>query len=246
LTLELIELPDTQDDFAFYCIEQFPDPITLTTNIPDAQLDNFEFLWLPSEETTPTIQVNAVGNYEVAITNLSTGCTNFRNIDVIESGLPAFDLEIEEFYEDRNTVTVIISEDSIGDYEYSLDPNGPYQDSNIFENLLPGIYNVFIRDKNGCGVIQKTFGILGIMEFFTPNGDGINDVWEFNGVFNNKEPLAQVFIFDRYGKLLKSLRGLDKFWDGYFNGKPMPSQSYWYRIELESGRVLVGHFALIR
>lgn len=246
LTLEVFELPVTQDSIDFYCVEQFPNPIVLSAEIPENEIDAFQYLWLPSEETTRDIQVNAEGLYEVAITRIETGCTNFRTIEVINSGLANFNLEIEEFFENNNTVTVIISEDSIGDYEFSLSPNGPYQDSNVFENLSAGIYDVYVRDKNGCGIVQKTFGVLGIMEFFTPNGDGINDVWTFNGLFNNREALAQVFIFDRYGKLLKSLTGLDKHWDGFFNGKPMPSQSYWYRIELESGRVLKGHFALIR
>jgi gliding motility-associated-like protein len=246
LSLIVNELPITEDKINYYCVEQFPNPITISADIPEIELANYEFLWLPGEETTSEIQVNQAGVYEVAITFEETGCTNFKTVEVIESGLPNFTLEIEEFFEENNSVTVIVSDNSIGDYEFSLNLQGPYQDSNVFENLLPGFYDVYVRDKNGCGIVQKTFGILGIMEYFTPNGDGFNDVWEFRGVFNNKEPLARIYIFDRYGKLLKTLVGLDKSWDGFFNGKPMPSQSYWYRIELQSGRVLVGHFVLKR
>ena len=246
LSLIVDELPIVEDEIAYYCVEQFPNPITISADIPENEIANYEFLWLPGEQTTSEIQVNQAGVYEVAITFGETGCTNFKTVEVIESGLPNFSLQIEEFFADNNSVTVIVSDNSIGDYEFALSPEGPYQDSNVFENLLPGFYDVYIRDKNGCGMLQKSFGILGIMEYFTPNGDGFNDVWQFRGVFNNKEPLARVFIFDRYGKLLKTLVGLDKSWDGFFNGKPMPSQSYWYRIELQSGRVLVGHFVLKR
>jgi gliding motility-associated-like protein len=246
LTLEVVELPSTNNGIAYYCVEDFPNPITISADIPDDEIDDFEYFWTLSEETTPEILINSTGSYEVAITRIETGCTNFRTVEVLESGLASYDLEIEEFFEENNRVTVNVSEDSIGDYEFSLDPNGPYQDSNVFENLLPGIYDMFVRDKNGCGIVQKTFGILGIMDFFTPNGDGINDVWRFNGQFNNKEALAQVFIFDRYGKLIKSFRGLDKSWDGFFNGQPAPQQDYWYRIQLESGRLLVGNFTLKR
>lgn len=246
LSLEIIELPLTEDDTVFYCVEQSPNLINISVNIPEEDIDDFSFLWLETNETTPEILINSPGSYEVAISNTDTGCTNFRTVEVSNSSLANYQLDIEEFFEDRNRVSVILSENSIGSYEYALNADGPYQDSNFFENLLPGIYNMFVRDKNGCGVTQKTFGILGIMEFFTPNGDGINDIWQFRGVFNNKEALAQVFIFDRYGKLIKSLRGLDKFWDGTYNGKPMPPQDYWYRIELESGRVLAGSFTLKR
>jgi gliding motility-associated-like protein len=246
LTLEIVEIPLTEDETVYYCVEQFPNPIIISANVSENELINYEFLWLLSEETTPEIQVNEAGNFEVAITSLNTGCTNFRTIEVLESGLANYSLEIEEFFENNNQVTVNVSPDSLGDYEFSLLPNGPYQDSNVFENLLSGIYDMYVRDKNGCGVKQKTFGILGIMDYFTPNQDGINDVWEFKGVFNNKEALAQVYIFDRYGKLIKSFRGLDKYWDGFYNNKQMPSQDYWYKIQLESGRVLAGNFTLKR
>lgn len=246
LSLTINPLPQTEDEIVYYCVEQRPNPLSISANITEAELANFDILWIESQQTTPEIQVTQSGNYEVAISSLETGCTNFRTVEVIESGLADFSLEIEEFFRDKNRVTVNLSSESLGDYEFSLNAEGPYQDLNVFEHLLPGIYDMFVRDKNGCGVTQKTFGIIGIMEYFTPNGDGINDVWEFKGVFNNKEPLAQVFIFDRYGKLLKTLRGLDKSWDGTLKNRPMPSQDYWYRILLQSGRVLVGNFTLKR
>jgi gliding motility-associated-like protein len=246
LVLEVVDIPETEDQSFYYCVEQFPNPITISANIPEAQHSAYEFLWLAGEETTPEIQVNEPGTYEVAITDVSTGCTNFRTIEVINSGLAEIDLEIEEFVDNENRVTVIISEESLGEYEFSLNPNGPFQDNNEFENLSSGIYDMYVRDKNGCGISQKRFGILGVMNFFTPNGDGINDVWTFKGVFNNKQALAKVFIFDRYGKLLESFTGLDKFWDGTHKNRPMPPQDYWYKIELESGFVINGHFTLKR
>jgi len=247
LSLEVVELPEVFDEIAFYCVEDFPNPITISSGISQNQLNNFEFLWLDSEEVSSEIEVNEAGLFEVAITDLQTGCTNFRTVEVFESGLPTFTLEIEEFTRNQNTVTVIVSDDSIGDYEFALDNIlGPYQDSNVFENVLSGIHDIFVRDKNGCGVKQITFGVIGIMDFFTPNNDGFNDVWRLQGVFNSKYAFANIYIFDRYGKLLKTLKSLDKFWDGFYNGKPMPSNDYWYRIELGDGRVLKGNFTLKR
>jgi gliding motility-associated-like protein len=35
-------------------------------------------------------------------------------------------------------------------------------------------------------------------------------------------------------------------WNGFYIGIPLPSTDYWYRIELEDGRILKGHFSLIR
>ncbi|WP_158237313.1 T9SS type B sorting domain-containing protein [Aquimarina sp. MAR_2010_214] len=50
----------------------------------------------------------------------------------------------------------------------------------------------------------------------------------------------------RYGKLIKQLRAGSPGWDGIYNGKLMPSSQYWFRVELEDGRILTGSFALIR
>lgn len=247
LSLEVIELPFIEDQIRYYCTKDFPNPISISADLAFEQLNNFEILWLDSQETSSEIEVNQAGLYEVAITNIETGCTNYRTVEVIESGLANYDLEIEEFSGNQNTVTALVSDSSLGNYEYALDDaNGPYQDSNVFENISPGIHDMFVRDKNGCGIQQKRFGILGIMSYFTPNNDGINDVWRFKGVFNNKQALAYVYIFDRYGKLLKSFRGLDKFWDGNYNNEPLPSQDYWYKIELEDGSNLSGNFTLRR
>jgi gliding motility-associated-like protein len=92
-----------------------------------------------------------------------------------------------------------------------------------------------------------------IPEFLTPNNDGFNDIWNVRNIFNI-DPKAQVYIFDRYGKLLKGLSQSEPFWDGTFHGKQMPSNDYWYLIQLITADVngqlvnqqLKGHFTLKR
>jgi gliding motility-associated-like protein len=44
------------------------------------------------------------------------------------------------------------------------------------------------------------------MEFFTPNGDGINDIWKISGLLENNQEDILLQVYDRYGKLLASLR----------------------------------------
>jgi gliding motility-associated-like protein len=53
-------------------------------------------------------------------------------------------------------------------------------------------------------------------KFFTPNGDGYNDTWEIK--FSFYEQNLKVNIFDRYGKLIKTLNNTNS-WDGKYNGK---------------------------
>nr|WP_246293566.1 T9SS type B sorting domain-containing protein [Winogradskyella undariae] len=82
-----------------------------------------------------------------------------------------------------------------------------------------------------------------IQKFITPNGDGQNDFFALNLVpyFRTSE----VYIFDRYGKLLFSSINRNVFWDGTFNNEDLPTSDYWYRIVLD-GEEFVGHFGLKR
>ena len=80
--------------------------------------------------------------------------------------------------------------------------------------------------------------------FFTPNGDSVNDLWDISSI---EDVNAQVFIFDRYGKLLIQLNTLNNLgWDGTYQGIRMPSTDYWYRIVLSDGEILQGNFTLKR
>jgi gliding motility-associated-like protein len=98
-----------------------------------------------------------------------------------------------------------------------------------FTNVGPGTHVVFIRDSSVCQGTPQEVMVIDYPPFFTPNNDGFNDTWNINDLANDID--ATIYIFDRYGKLLKQLKPGDSGWDGTFNGKPMPSQDYWFRVE---------------
>ncbi|MBG6186326.1 T9SS type B sorting domain-containing protein [Flavobacterium sp. CAN_S2] len=81
-----------------------------------------------------------------------------------------------------------------------------------------------------------------IPNFFTPNNDGINDIWKITEITNQN---YSIYIYDRYGKLLKSL-GYNEGWDGSLNEKPLPSTDYWFQIIFANGTNKMGHFSLKR
>ncbi|WP_240032221.1 T9SS type B sorting domain-containing protein [Psychroflexus aestuariivivens] len=235
---------DLEDEIRIYCLENLPNPITLSALKNNENIDQYDFYWSTSENT-PTIQVNEPGNYSVEVSNLDSGCAIQKNIEVINSNQAIFDLEIEDGMGGNNSIEIFVLESSLGEYEYSL--NGNYfQDENVFENLESGVFTVYVRDKNGCGMTNKTIGIIGAMNFFTPNSDGINDVWHLKGVYKDENRDVHIDIFDRYGKMLYSFTTTSRGWDGTYNGRKMPSNDYWYRIILADGRVLTGNFTLKR
>lgn len=224
--------------------------VQLNAGIQDGSpISNYAYIWSKDGVViggnTFTLDVNAEGLYTVEVINAS-GCSRIRTIKVTASDLAHIDSILIADMTDINTVTVNVS--GLGDYEFSLDePSGHFQDSNFFKNVPAGIHDVYINDKNGCGLVSKTIAVVGLPKFFTPNNDGYNDYWSVKGVNASFNTNSIIYIFDRYGKLLKQwVPASSEGWDGTFNGTPLPSDDYWYTIKLEDGREAKGHFSLKR
>jgi len=98
----------------------------------------------------------------------------------------------------------------------------------------------------GCETVSQEIAVLGVPKFFTPNGDGFNDSWNIRGANERSNGKSIIYIFDRYGKLIKQISPLGNGWDGTYNGRPLPSDDYWYSIQFEDGRSAKGHFSLKR
>ncbi|WP_188405397.1 T9SS type B sorting domain-containing protein, partial [Psychroflexus salis] len=101
----------------------------------------------------------------------------------------------------------------------------------IFSNLEAGVRQVRGRDVGGCGEVIVEVSLIDYPQFFTPNEDGYNDRWNIIGIANQNN--AKIYIFDRYGKLLKQLSPSSPGWDGTYNGKVMPANDYWFSVEYE-------------
>lgn len=241
-----------QGDDVYVCANLPLKFVTLRASILQGSQTDYTYAWFKDGVALPhtsySIDVNLPGLYTVDVTNVQ-GCTITRTMPVLNSSDATIEkVIVQDVTIEINTITILLDTSSIGNYEYSLDfPEGPYQASNLFDNVLSGIHTVFIRDINGCGTIQELVIVIGIPKFFTPNADGFNDYWKINGVdqlFNSK---TIAYIYDRYGKLVKQLKGDDTSgWDGTLNGTQMPADDYWYVINLEDGRTAKGHFSLKR
>jgi len=243
LSLIVHPLPviDTEDSLIF-CLNS-SSPILLAPGVPVNQFSNFTYLW-STGETTPTIQVSRAGTFTVQVFT-GFGCFRTRTITVNPSNMATIEEVVVNDASDNNTVEIIVSGE--GEYGFSIDNiAGPYQDSRLFERVPSGFHTVFVRDKNGCGIVSEQVAVIGIPKFFTPNGDGFHDTWQLKGLPLEFRSGTKIFIFDRFGKLLKDLSPNSAGWNGNYNGNRMPSTDYWYRIELADGRVFKGNFTLKR
>ncbi|MBN4084871.1 T9SS type B sorting domain-containing protein [Flavobacteriaceae bacterium AH-315-B10] len=228
----------------FYCLNFFPQTITLTAGIINDLPRNYTYLW-STGETTSEIEVNQTGTYSVTVT-YQNGCSSSREIIVLPSNIATIEnIEVIDATI-NNTITVLVSGE--GTYAFALDDiNGPYQDSNVFENVPPRIHTVYVIDtKNNCGIVEEIVSVIGFPKFFTPNNDSYNDTWQIFGVSNQFQPNSTIFIYDRYGKLLKQLDPTSRGWDGTFNGLRLPSSDYWFHVRLQDGRIFKSHFTLKR
>ena len=172
------------------------------------------------------IIVNQAGQYHVDVVKIYPygQCSGRLNFDVQASGKAIItNIEKVEFAQGNNQIKINIS--GLGIYEYSLDGIN-YQMSPVFSSLAGGHYTVYVRDINDCGVVSQLVYILDAPKFFTPNGDGYSDYWHIISARFSQN--LKVFIFDRLGKLIKTLSNFEAGWDGTYNGQLMPSTDYWF------------------
>jgi valyl-tRNA synthetase len=96
--------------------------------------------------------------------------------------------------------------------------------------------------------LPAVVSVINYPHYFTPNGDGYNDTWNIIGL-QAEGYQAIIYIFDRYGKLLKQISPDGEGWDGTFNGNPVPADDYWFTVEFNEGdnrRTFKAHFAVKR
>jgi len=58
------------------------------------------------------------------------------------------------------------------------------------------------------------------------------------------QPNTKVYIYNRFGKLLKEIIPTGAGWDGTLDGQNLPADDYWFSVQLEDGRVYKNHFTL--
>lgn len=204
--------------------------------------EGYDTVWSTGEINESSIDVNTPGTYFVELIQTNE-CSYNKTFTVVTSEIAVIENIIIDDFSNNNSAQIIVSGN--GDYEYSLDGIN-YQNSSIFTNLEEGEYTVFVNDKNGCGISSKNFLILDYPKFFTPNGDGYNDTWNIENLEKRGLQASKIFIFDRLGKLLKQMSPEGNGWNGTYNGVQLPSEDYWFILELTSGKTIKGHFTLKR
>ena len=171
------------------------------------------------------------------------GCATF-----VEFSIDAYEpLTLEAVKTGMNEVTAIAA-GGFGGYEFFFQGES-YGNANMYYVNEDSNVTVRVVDSRGCeatAVIPFDFtGVLEIPNFFTPDGDNMNDFW----YPKNRDffPNIEVKIYDRYGRVVAILDQIAK-WDGTYEGKEVPTGDYWYVVHANDNdqQQYVGHFTLYR
>ncbi|RRJ91373.1 T9SS type B sorting domain-containing protein [Flavobacterium macacae] len=251
-TIRVNALPNPVLNDAFLCVDNQTGLVISAVNLHSGLSNtNFSFVWTLNNTvlstTTNAHQATEPGVYNVTATNVLTGCEASATATVGTSSMGIAEATVGRDFDRNQTITVTVTGGS-GNYTYQLD-NGIPQTSNVFTNIREGEYEITVRDAGGCGEMTLTVYALNYPYYFTPNGDGYHDTWNIKGL--SDQPNAVIYIFDRYGKLLKQLKpSPSNGWDGTYNGHALPSTDYWFKLLYQSRdgsqKEFKAHFAMKR
>jgi gliding motility-associated-like protein len=103
-----------------------------------------------------------------------------------------------------------------------------------------GIIDTEDTDFSSCALAIRNTTRYG----FSPNEDGINDVWSIENIF--AYPNNTVKVFNRSGKLVFKQRGYQNDWNGESNqvssgrsGNKLPTGPYIFMLDLGEGKELI-------
>ena len=194
-------------------------------------------------QLNPDFRNTAPGNHYITIAH-ANGC--IQTIDFVIEAFEPLTLALEQ--NNMNEITAVVEGGREG-YTYYFDgyDNG---DNNTFYITRTDTYEVRVVDENGCSSIAKIFMEfidIEVPNFFTPDGDGQNDLW----IPRNIEQYPQILIkiFDRYGRVVSEQSVDSEGWDGTYLDNELPTGDYWYVVKLNGDRderEFVGHFTLYR
>ena len=255
--LTLNRLPKTDNINSSYTICFNPNlkpPVIIS-----ADASNTHFQWQDSSgnilSRAKDFTLNSIGDFSLTVYSTENGieCSNNKVFTVKNPELPLFsNILVATEDETNNRIEVAISGNS--SYEFSLDNLNFFGNatSYTFSKVTAGLRTLYVRDVNACeSPIQQTVSVLGIQDFFTPNGDGKNDFWNIRGLDAQFYRAIQIQIFNRFGKIVGTITDFNSAgWDGTFNGKLQISNSYWYVAKIIdiNDKVIKknGNFSLLR
>jgi gliding motility-associated-like protein len=215
------------------------EPLTLTVS------GGSNYLWTPAaglsanNVSAPIATLTDSTNYKVVVSN-EAGCTDTATIAVNVFKKPTANAGPDKFVVIGQSTTLEGSATGTNvKWKWT-----PTQNISNVNALTPAVspttnstYVLNVESNAGCGIATDSVFVRVYLKVapptaFSPNGDGINDTWRIDAL--QTYPEAVMSVFNRFGQLVFTSLGYNIPWDGKMNGKPLPSDTYYYFIDLKN------------
>jgi gliding motility-associated-like protein len=216
--------------------------LTASVNIAGS----YSYSWFPvtglsdANTSNPMASPNISTVYTVIATNSITTCSDTSQIrvEVIDSPVANAGND-KKIFEGQS---IKLDGSAIGDIStYTWTPpdylDDPHSPTPIASPLHDITYTLTVTSSNNCGIDEssvfiRVYNKLVIPTTFTPNNDGVNDIWNIEAL--ETYPLGTITVFTRNGKQVFQSKGYGKPWDGKLNGALLPTGTYYYVIDLKN------------
>jgi gliding motility-associated-like protein len=194
-----------------------------------------------------------VGTWDITYTFTGYNqCADQRTQSIVVKPIPKVNVPIDLYAFIDGTVQVNASVTESG-LRFKWSPSKGLNRDDILNPVITAdddrVYTLTVTSPLNCDeTVRVNLHVLRAVvppNAFSPNGDGVNDVWVLNHL--ESYPNATVDIFNRYGEKVFFSQGYLIPFDGNYKGKPLPVGTYYYMINPENGRKTVtGSLTLIR
>jgi gliding motility-associated-like protein len=207
-----------------------------------------------STATNPVKRYTLPGNYNVTLTVTNTaGCVSDPfAVPVIVHLQPVIDAGINYVVQQGTQLTLRATANS-PTLLFQWSPPVGLSDPTVLNPVLTAVqdqtYTLTAIGDFGCRATdQMTVKILKLVtvpNVFSPNGDGIHDVWNIPNLADY--PGSTVEVFNRYGQQIFYSIGYNTPWNGTRNGQALPAGTYYYIVQLKNGfKPLSGSVTILR
>ncbi len=206
---------------------------------------NNQYRW-STGDAVAAISVKEPGSYTVTVTS-EFGCVAVGRVQVSRGSLPSVELGGDTSICDgaefmlqpiADNYDMLIWQDGTSSSDYWVRSTGSY----------------YVAAGNQCGTVADTVEVaivfcdIWVPDAFTPNGDGLNDIFKAVGSLGQLSEF-ELAVFNRWGQVVFRTQDPIVGWDGRFNGSEQPVGTYTYLLKfsfVDKPHVLKGNFHLIR
>jgi gliding motility-associated-like protein len=207
------------------------------------------YLWSPATGLSAVDIPNPIANpvdttsYRVIVTSVNN-CADTAMVTVNVIGKPIADAGPDKIIFKGQTV-ILDAGIGGGNVSFTWSPatflNDPLLLQPSSTPLNDVLYTLEVISNLGCGIASddvfvKVYNDIYIPTAFSPNNDGLNDVWRIDALVATPE--AKVLVYNRYGNIVFETTGNSNYWDGTFKGQALPTGAYPYLIDFKNGSPL--------